>query len=119
MTIKGYFNESCKICRTDINHYKKMNQSIKWVDVINNKKAINETQLSSKQLIRRLHIIENNRIYSGINAFLIIWREIPRYRLIAKLISLPIIYHICWLVYELLAIILFYKNKNLLKEIKK
>lgn len=86
MTIKGYFNESCKICRTEINHYKKMNQSIKWVDVINNKKAINETQLSSKQLIKRLHIIENNRIYSGINVFLIFWREIPRYRLIAKLI---------------------------------
>jgi len=41
MTIKGYFNESCKICRTEINHYKKMNQSIKWVDVINNKKTIN------------------------------------------------------------------------------
>ena len=56
MTIKGYFNESCSICRAEINHYKKINNSIDWVDVINNKDALNETKLSSEDLIRRLPV---------------------------------------------------------------
>ena len=32
MNIKGYFNESCNICRTEINHYKKINSSSKILD---------------------------------------------------------------------------------------
>ena len=46
MTIKGYFNESCSICRAEINHYKKINNNIDWVDVINNKDALNHIKAS-------------------------------------------------------------------------
>ena len=60
MKINGYFNESCKICRTEINHYKKINNTINWVDVISDKNALFDTKLSKKDLIRRLHIIKNN-----------------------------------------------------------
>ena len=33
----------------------------------------------------------------------------------SKFIGIPLIYHIAWLIYEFFAIILFYKNKYLLK----
>ncbi len=115
MKIKGYFNNSCKICRTEINHYKKINKTIDWIDVITDKNVINETNKSKKELIRRLHIKRNNSVFSGIDAFLIVWGEIPRYRILAKFASLPVIYHLGWLIYEFIAIILFYKNKYLLK----
>ena len=42
MAIKGYFNESCNICRTEINHYKKVNTNIEWINVIGNKSALND-----------------------------------------------------------------------------
>ena len=61
MKINGYFNESCKICRTEINHYKKINKTIKWVDVINDKSALVDTKLSKKELLEDcilLRIIE-------------------------------------------------------------
>ena len=116
MTIKGYFNESCTICRTEINHYKKINNSIDWVDVINNKDALNETKLSSKDLIRRLHIIKNNKLYKGLDAFLIVWEEMPKYKLLYNFAKLPVIYHIGYLIYEFFALLLFYKNKHLLKK---
>ena len=116
MTIKGYFNESCSICRAEINHYKKINSSIDWVDVINNKDALNETKLSSKDLIRRLHIIKNKKLYKGLDAFLIVWEEIPKYKLLSNFAKLPIIYHIGYLIYEFFALLLFYKNKHLLKK---
>ena len=89
MKINGYFNESCKICRTEINHYKKINKSIKWVDVINDKNALVDTKLSKKDLIRRLHITKNNRVFSGLDAFLIVWSEIPRYKILAKFAFTP------------------------------
>ena len=73
MKINGYFNESCKICRTEINHYKKINNTIHWVDVISDKNALIDTKLSKKDLIRRLHIIKNNRVFKGLDAFLIVW----------------------------------------------
>ena len=73
MKINGYFNESCKICRTEINHYKKINNTINWVDVISDKNALFDTKLSKKDLIRRLHIIKNNRVFKGVDAFLIVW----------------------------------------------
>ena len=116
MTIKGYFNESCSICCAEINHYKKINNSIDWVDVINNKDALNETKLSSKDLIRRLHIIKNKKLYKGLDAFLIVWEEIPKYKLLSNFAKLPIIYHIVYLIYEFFALLLFYKNKHLLKK---
>ncbi len=117
MSIKGYFNESCNICRAEINHYKKINSSINWIDVIRDKKASKDTKLSSAELIRRLHIVKNNKLHKGLDAFLIVWSEIPRYKILAKFARLPIVYHTGWLIYELFALFLFYKNKNLLKNL--
>ena len=115
MKINSYFNDSCKICRTEINHYKKINKTIHWVDVIRDKNALIDTNLSKKDLIRRLHIIKNNRVFKGLDAFLIVWGEIPRYKILAKFASIPVIYHLGWLIYEFIALILFYKNRRLLQ----
>ena len=40
---KIYFNNSCSICRFEINHYKKLNNVIDWVDVTQNKIAQKST----------------------------------------------------------------------------
>ena len=38
--MKVYFNNSCKICRAEINLYKKEKiQEIDWIDITNNSKA--------------------------------------------------------------------------------
>lgn len=42
--MKVYFNNSCKICRAEINLYKKENiKEIDWVDITNNLTAEKET----------------------------------------------------------------------------
>ena len=115
MAIKGYFNESCNICRTEINHYKKVNTNIEWINVIGNKSALNDTKLSASELIRRLHIIKDNKLHKGLDAFLIVWEEIPRYKILSKFARLPIIYNIGWLIYEFIALLLYVKNKKLIK----
>ena len=60
MRIKVFFNNSCSICRLEINHYKKIpNSNLEWIDITNNDDALKLTSKSQKELLRRLHVIHN------------------------------------------------------------
>ncbi|MDC0617477.1 DUF393 domain-containing protein [Candidatus Pelagibacter ubique] len=70
--MKVYFNNSCKICRAEINLYKKQNiKDIEWVDITNNKSAEIETQRNAKNLLRRLHVKDGEKIIGGGRSFFI------------------------------------------------
>ena len=118
MSPKVFYNNSCSICRFEINHYKKITKNIDWIDISNEKSSLTQTKLDSETLLRRLHVIKQGKLYSGVDAFIQLWLEIPRYKFLAKLIKKPIIYHISWVLYEILALFLFFKNKNQLNELK-
>ena len=41
MAIKVFFNNSCNVCRLEINHYKKIADSnLEWIDITNNEEAL-------------------------------------------------------------------------------
>ena len=70
--MKVYFNNSCKICRSEINLYKKENiKEIDWIDITNNSNAEKETSKKDKELLRRLHVKDGNRVIEGAEAFLL------------------------------------------------
>ena len=49
--MKVYFNNSCKICKAEIDLYKKEKiQEIEWIDITNNELAKKETSRNSKEL---------------------------------------------------------------------
>ena len=78
MPIKVFFNNSCNICKMEIDHYKKnSDENLEWVDITNNQEAINLTSKSQAELLRRLHVIENGEVIGGAKAFVIIWSKIP------------------------------------------
>ena len=63
MPIKVFFNNSCNICKMEIDHYKKnSDENLEWVDITNNQEAINLTSKSQAELLRRLHVIENGEV---------------------------------------------------------
>ena len=114
--MKVYFNNSCKICRAEINLYKKENiKEIDWVDITNNSNAEIETSKNDKELLRRLHVKDGNRIIEGAEAFLFVWKKIPRYKFLYKFFRLPIIFQIFKFIYEVIAYFLYLKNKKQLK----
>ena len=114
--MKVYFNNSCKICRAEINHYKKQKiDQINWIDITNNQNAQIETKKNDKELLRRLHVEKNGEIFSGAKAFLLIWKNIPKYKILYSILSLPIIFQIFSFTYELIAFFLYMKNKKQLK----
>ena len=108
-----YFNNSCKICRTEINLYKKQKiKNIEWVYITDNETAEIETQKDAKSLLRRLHIKDGENIIEGAEAFLLIWKNIPKYRFLYKILKKPIIFNIFSFFYEIVAFFLFLKNKD-------
>ena len=114
--MKVYFNNSCKICRSEINLYKKENiKDIDWIDITNNSNAEKETSRNDKELLRRLHVIENGKIIQGAEAFLYVWKKIPKYKFLYKFFKLPIIFTIFKYGYEIIAFFLYLKNKKQLK----
>ena len=114
--MKVYFNNSCKICKAEIDHYKKEKiQGIDWIDVTNNDLAEKETSKNSKELLRRLHVKENEKVLQGAAAFLILWKKIPKYKFLYKFFKLPIIFNLFSFGYEIVAYILYLKNKKQLK----
>ena len=93
--MKVYFNNSCKICRSEINMYKKENiKDIDWIDITDNKEAEKETSKNDKELLRRLHIKENDQVIEGAEAFLYVWKRIPKYKFLYNFFKLPIIFTI-------------------------
>jgi len=114
--MKVYFNNSCKICKAEIDLYKKEEISeINWVDITNNKQAKIETKKNFKELLRRLHVEKNGEIFCGAKAFLLVWKNIPKYKFLYKIFSLPIIFQIFSVGYEIIAFFLYLKNKKQIK----
>ena len=116
MAIKVFFNNSCSVCRLEINHYKKISDNnLEWVDITNNEEAIKLTSKSQKELLRRIHVIDNGNVIGGAKAFVIIWSKIPKYKFLSKLFSIKIFFVIFHYLYEFVAYFLFLKNKNQIK----
>jgi predicted DCC family thiol-disulfide oxidoreductase YuxK len=114
--MKVYFNNSCKICRAEINLYKKENiKEIDWIDITNNLTAEKETLKNNKDLLRRLHVKEGEKIIEGAEAFLFVWKRIPKYKFLYKFFKLPIIFTLFKYGYEIIAFFLYLKNKHQLK----
>ena len=92
--MKVYYNESCNICKAEINLYKKQNiEEIEWVDITNNIIAEKETSKNDKNLLRRLHVMDNGKVFEGAEAFLVVWKKIPKYKFLYKFFKLPVIFH--------------------------
>ena len=117
--VKVFFNNSCNICRAEITHYKKYSDDkIEWVDVTDNNEAQKITSKSYKELLRRMHVIQDGRVIDGAESFLIIWKNVPKYNFLYKLFSVKPLFFLLNIFYEIVAYFLFLKNKHLLKDEK-
>ncbi len=114
--MKVYFNNSCKICKAEIDLYKKEKiQEIDWIDITDNSFAEKEISRTDKELLRRLHVKDGEKVLQGAEAFLVVWKKIPKYRFLYNFFKLPIIFSLFSIVYEIVAFFLYIKNRKQLK----
>ena len=117
--VKVFFNNSCNICRAEISHYKKHSgESLEWIDVTNNVEAQKITSKSYKELLRRMHVIQDGKVIDGAESFLIIWKNVPKYNFLYKIFKIKPLFFLLNIFYEISAYLLFVKNKHLLNDEK-
>lgn len=113
------YNEDCPVCRYEVGHYRsysnKRDLPIKFRDL--NETPLDQWGVSKDDAAKRLHVIKNGKVYSGIPAFVILWQDMPRFRWLARLVDLPVIRQMCILVYDLiLAPVLYGMHKRRLQK---
>ncbi len=83
-----------------------------WCDVSQSRDALVENGVDEDDILRRLYVkTTDGRLLGGVDAFLEIWRGVPRLNWIARIVSLPVIYPCACFVYDrVLAPLLFYWN---------
>jgi hypothetical protein len=96
------FNANCPICNFEISHYARYaDQSglpIRFDDL--NTGARDQWGLDADAAARRLYVLHEGVVTSGIPAFLVLWGQMPRYRLLGRLVGLPGIKQIAIATYD-------------------
>ena len=85
------FNGDCEICSKEICIYQIYGASeglpIDFKDI--NNTDLNSFGLTRDETARQLHVLKNSELFVGVKAFVILWNEMPKYRFLAKIFSLP------------------------------
>ena len=85
-----FFDGGCPLCRREIAHYRRIDktQRLCWVDVASEPEALSRHGLSLEAAMAELHVLDGDGHWQrGIDAFLVIWQQLPAYRWLAKIIT--------------------------------
>lgn len=104
------YNETCPICSREIEAYRARcdanGSDVQFVSI--GADTASEVGLSRDQAARRLHVLKNGQLLSGVDAFCVLWQETPGFRWLGNLVALPGMRQLAWVVYEgLLAPLLY------------
>ncbi|MCR9126608.1 MAG: DUF393 domain-containing protein [Rhodobacteraceae bacterium] len=90
-TTRVLYNDACPVCRREIRHYDSYARArslpLRFEDL--NEGDLRDWGVDPDQAARRLHVLHNGTVHAGIPAFLVLWREMPRYRWLARVVALP------------------------------
>jgi predicted DCC family thiol-disulfide oxidoreductase YuxK len=84
------YNGDCPVCSREIGVYRARvgaDGAIGFVDLNDADLAV--FGLSREAAARRLHVVENGRLLSGVDAFLALWRATPGFGWLARIVGLP------------------------------
>lgn len=84
-----FYDGGCPLCSREIKHYMQLNTvgRIEWTDITLDRTLINALNVSFQQAMQRLHVLDRTGVLvDGARAFLAIWAELPRYRILTRLI---------------------------------
>jgi predicted DCC family thiol-disulfide oxidoreductase YuxK len=96
------YNADCPVCNFEIRHYARYAGAkglpIRFDDLNSDARA--QWGLDADTAARRLYVLHDGALTSGIPAFLVLWAQMPRYRALAKLVGLPGIRTVAVLAYD-------------------
>lgn len=114
------YHGACPICGTEVSHYQtycdRKSLRLGWEDVSTgaDSPTLARLGIDREDAKRRMTVVTpDGAVHRGVDAFLALWREMPRYRPLARVVALPGIYHLGCFVYDrLLAPALYAWNRR-------
>lgn len=85
-----FFDGACPLCRREIAHYRRVDkaQRLRWVDAASEPETLRRHELSLQAAMAELHVLDGAGHWQrGIDAFLVIWQQLPAYRWLAKIVT--------------------------------
>jgi predicted DCC family thiol-disulfide oxidoreductase YuxK len=96
------YNAQCPVCDLEIGQYaryaEKAGLPIRFDDL--NTDARDRWGLDADTAARRLYVQHDGMLVSGVPAFLVLWSQMPRYRLMGQIVGLPGIRQIASMAYD-------------------
>ena len=99
------YNDKCPVCSFEIEHYRNL-CSERGIDLDFEKISVDgpvlmASNLTTEDAKKRLHFLTaDGRVLVGLDAFLALWAEMPGYRVLGRVVSVPGIYHLACLLYD-------------------
>ena len=103
------YNDTCPLCRFEIDHYRAaatrdgaplrfdtLQDAARW-------------GLTEDQAARRLHVLKDGELLSGLDAFRAIWSSLPRWRWLARVTGWPVLRPLVTVLYDRIAAPLLYR----------
>jgi predicted DCC family thiol-disulfide oxidoreductase YuxK len=92
--LKVYYDGACPVCSREIDYYRRSGAeaeaAIEWIDASRAGAESLGPALTRDAALRRMHVRRaDGSLASGAAAFVEIWRSLPRFRWLARLIGTP------------------------------
>lgn len=94
------YNETCPVCRFEIDSYAKQARAANLPIRFETLGQAAVWGLTPDLAARRLHVISQGKLLSGVPAFQALWQAMPRWHWLARLTALPIVQPLAFAVYD-------------------
>ena len=96
------YNDSCPICAREVSAYRRYTEArgvpVTYLGLSSDRLATHG--LTKRDAARRLHVVQDGQVISGVPAFALLWDRIPRLRWLAWLVRRPVIASLAALIYD-------------------
>jgi len=102
--ITVFYDGACGLCKNEIGLYRRLDKArrILWVDISQSTTELDQHEIDPLAALYELHVIDGfGRLFTGVEAFLTLWRELPYFKYLAPIIALPGVKHLARLAYRL------------------
>ena len=104
--ITVFYDGACSLCAREIGYYRRIAPAgvFVWQDITESAESLAREGVSLAQGLRLLHVKDNaGRLHIGVDAFIVIWKALRRWRLLALVVDLPIVHPIANYAYRAFA----------------
>lgn len=92
--ITVFYDGKCGLCSKEIDHYRRIAPDgiFDWQDITVSDGQLKASGIELSDGLKLLHVKDKTgQIHIGVDAFIVIWKQLKRWRILAAIVSLPIV----------------------------